>query len=127
MYYLLQTVRFLAAVVLASTASAMLEVFGIVRFGPAENTLLVALVCWLLGFPLRRFSRHYGDWAPKASGRIHAGVGIGLAVALIYAETMSDSHVAEGACDVRESDICGPDGYVRDKGIDLCAVRPEYC
>lgn len=84
MFNVLQVVRFVLAVVLALFASALLAALGIVRFGPAENTLLIAFTCWLFGFALHRLSRHYAEWSPRASFKINALVGAGFAFALAF-------------------------------------------
>jgi hypothetical protein len=88
LYNVLQVLRFILAVFLALLASTLLHFYGIVRFGNAENALLIALMCWLLGFPLRRFSRHFAEWSPKASGKIHAAIGACFAIGFLIVEIM---------------------------------------
>jgi hypothetical protein len=92
-YNVLQTVRLLLAFFLACLIATLLEMGGIVRFGNAENALLAALICWLFGFLLRRVSRHYAEWSPKASGKTHALIGASLAIAFMVTEHMAANAV----------------------------------
>ena len=88
MYYVLQTVRLLLAwfVVTFCTLSVEVAAQGRVMVPTYFNVLLVAYVCWRLGFVLRRFSRSYADWSPRASGWVHVTLGLMFAALHVYLE-----------------------------------------